>query len=63
MNGSAALGIIGLDLVGGHGELTLGVSLDASTTGSVLDLDVVPSVSGSANVTLPVQLAARIGAQ
>jgi Ca2+-binding RTX toxin-like protein len=59
VTGSARLGVFELGVDNGGATVNLGVSLRAS--GSLTGLTLTPTVSGSANVNLPVHLAAQVG--
>ncbi len=60
--GKAQFGLFDLNVVDGEGGVNLGVSLDfGSLDGQFSDIDVVPQISGQANVELPLQLAAHVG--
>jgi Ca2+-binding RTX toxin-like protein len=56
VGGSARLGIFDLKLANGTAAINVNVGLDAATSGSVFDLDITPRVSGSAKLSLGVQL-------
>jgi Ca2+-binding RTX toxin-like protein len=61
VGGSARLGIFDLGLHNGTGTINLAISLQASASGSLFNLEVTPQISGSANINLPIQLAAQVG--